>query len=159
MNKTEAIGPDGVEVTGTEEEFATELAVIDDKSIIADMQGHAIEDYVYSFTQGGRKVQGLTLAGINEAANRRGGLEIESIQYKETEDSWQVIAKAVDTITNNSRYGACEQSKKMGSKQDPFAFTKAVHKAQRNALKQLIPVPVIKEVLSHYLKTNKSGRR
>lgn len=137
--------------------IATEMEIIDDKSIIADMQGHAIEDYVYSFKQGGRTVQGLTLAGINEAANRRGGLEIESLQYKETEDSWQVIAKAVDTITNSSRYGACEQSKRMGSKSDPFAFTKAVHKAQRNALKQLIPVPVIKEVLNHYI--NKSKRR
>ena len=135
--------------------IATEMEIIDDKSIIADMQGHAIEDYVYSFTQGGRKVQGLTLAGINEAANRRGGLEIESLQYKETEDSWQVIAKAVDTITNSSRYGACEQAKRMGSKADPFAFTKAVHKAQRNALKQLIPVPVIKEVLNHYIAKGK----
>ena len=159
MNKMEAIGPDGIEIKEGEEEFANHMAVIDDKSIIADMQGHAIEDYVYSFTQGGRKVQGLTLAGINEAANRRGGLEIESIQYKETEDSWQVIAKAVDTITNNSRYGACEQSKKMGSKTDPFAFTKAVHKAQRNALKQLIPVPVIKEVLSHYLQKGSRPKR
>ena len=159
MNKTEAIGPDGIEVAGTEEDFTTELTVIDDQSIIADMQGHAIEDYVYSFKQGGRTVQGLTLAGINEAANRRGGLEVESIQYKETEDTWQVVAKAVDTITNNSRYGACEQPKKMGSKADPFAFTKAVHKAQRNALKQLIPVPVIKEVLSHYLQKGNRPKR
>ena len=159
MNKMEAIGPDGIEIKEGEEEFANQMTIIDDRSIIADMQGHAIEDYVYSFTQGGRKVQGLTLAGINEAANRRGGLEIESIQYKETDNSWQVIAKAVDTITGSSRYGACEQSKKMGSKTDPFAFTKAVHKAQRNALKQLIPVPVIKEVLSHYLENRSRPKR
>ena len=158
MNKMEVIGPDGIEIKENEE-ISTELSVIDDKSIIADMQGHAIQEYVYSFKQGGRTVQGLTLAGINEAANRRGNLQIESIQYKETEDSWQVIAKALDTETGSSRYGACEQSKKMGSKTDPFAFTKAVHKAQRNALKQLIPVPVIKEVLNYYLEKGTRPRR
>jgi hypothetical protein len=39
----------------------------------------------------------------------------------------------------------------MGGRPDPFAFTKAVHKAQRNAVKQLLPVPVLKEVLNFYL--------
>lgn len=38
-----------------------------------------------------------------------------------------------------------------GGRSDPFAFTKAIHKAQRNAIKQLIPVPVIREVLNFYL--------
>ena len=38
-----------------------------------------------------------------------------------------------------------------GGRPDPFAFTKAIHKAQRNAIKQLIPVPVIREVLNFYL--------
>ena len=148
-----------VEEVTTEEQddMFMQMEVIDDKSIIADMQGHAIESYVYSFKQGGRNVQGLTLAGINEAANRRGGLGIEKLEIKDNENSWIVTAKAVDSVTNNSRYGACEQAKKMGSKPDPYAFTKAVHKAQRNALKQLIPAPVIAEVLAHYL--GKSKRR
>ncbi len=39
-----------------------------------------------------------------------------------------------------------------GTRPDPFTFTKAVHKAQRNAIKQLLPVPVIREVLNFYLK-------
>ena len=47
--------------------------------------------------------------------------------------------------------GAYEQPKKIGDRPDPFAFTKAIHKAQRNAIKQLIPVPVIQEVLNFYL--------
>ena len=45
-----------------------------------------------------------------------------------------------------------------GGRSDPFAFTKAIHKAQRNAIKQLIPVPVIREVLNFYLH-RKTGRR
>ena len=44
-----------------------------------------------------------------------------------------------------------------GDVSDPFAFTKAVHKAQRNAIKQLIPVPVIREVLNFYLNRKTSG--
>jgi hypothetical protein len=38
-----------------------------------------------------------------------------------------------------------------GGRPDQFAFTKAVHKAQRNAVKQLLPMSVIREVLDFYL--------
>ena len=124
---------------------------VDDQAIIELMTGQTIQDYVYSFKQGGRTVEGLTLAGINEAANRRGGIQIEEIDYEDREHSWIATAKAVDTITGSSRYGAYEQPKMAGGRPDPFAFTKAIHKAQRNAIKQLIPVPVIREVLNFYL--------
>ena len=129
---------------------------VDDQAIIELMTGQTIQDYVYSFKQGGRTVEGLTLAGINEAANRRGGIQIEEVNYEEREHSWIATAKAVDTITGSSRFGAYEQPKMAGGRPDPFAFTKAIHKAQRNAIKQLIPVPVIREVLNFYLhrKTN-----
>lgn len=132
----------------------TEVEVIDtvdDQEIVAMLTGQAIQEYVYSFKQGTRVVEGLTLAGINEAANRRGGIQVDKIDYKETEHSWIATAEAIDTLTGNSRYGAYEQPKKMGSRRDPYAFTKAIHKAQRNAIKQLIPVPVIREVLNFYL--------
>jgi len=127
------------------------LDQVDDQAIVDMMTGQAIQDYVYSFRQGGKTVEGLTLAGINEAANRRGGIQVEDLQYEERDHSWIVIAKAVDTLTGSSRYGAYEQAKMMGGRSDPFAFTKAVHKAQRNAVKQLLPVPIIKEVLNFYL--------
>ena len=133
---------------------------VDDQAIIELMTGQTIQDYVYSFKQGGRTVEGLTLAGINEAANRRGGIQIEEIDYEEREHSWIATAKAVDTITGSSRYGAYEQPKMMGGRADPFAFTKAIHKAQRNAIKQLIPVPVIREVLNFLPQPkNKPGQR
>ena len=123
----------------------------DDQAIVEMMTGQAIQEYVYSFKQAGRAVEGLTLAGINEAANRRGGIVVEDIQFEEKEDSWVAIVKATDTLTGSSRYGAFEQPKRTGSRDDPFAFTKAIHKAQRNAIKQLLPVPIIKEILNYYL--------
>ena len=135
---------------GDEEQYEM-IERLDDKAIVEMMTGQAIQDYVYAFRQGGRLVVGLTIAGINEAANRRGGIRVEEIQYEERENSWLVIVKAVDTYTGSARYGACEQPKKINGKEDPFAFTKAVHKAQRNAIKQLLPVPIIKEVINYYL--------
>ena len=133
------------------------LEKVDDQAIIQMMTGQAIKDYVYSFKQGGKVVEGLTLAGINEAANRRGGIEVDTIEYTEREQSWLAIVKATDSITGSSRYGACEQPKNAGSRPDTFAFTKAIHKAQRNAIKQLLPVPVLKEVLNYYLHGKSSG--
>ncbi|MDE0014968.1 MAG: hypothetical protein OXU51_02190 [Candidatus Poribacteria bacterium] len=130
---------------------------VDDQAIVELMTGQTIQDYVYSFKQGGRTVEGLTLAGINEAANRRGGIQVEEVKYEELENSWIATAKAVDTITGSSRYGAYEQPKMAGGRSDPFAFTKAIHKAQRNAIKQLIPVPVIREVLNFYLHRKAGG--
>lgn len=130
---------------------------VDDQAIVELMTGQTIQDYVYSFRQGGRVVEGLTLAGINEAANRRGGIQVEELKYEELENSWIATVKAVDTITGSSRWGAYEQPKMNGSRPDPFAFTKAVHKAQRNAIKQLIPVPVIREVLNYYLHRKTEG--
>ena len=127
------------------------LDQVDDQAIVEMMTGQAIQDYVYSFKQGGKTVEGLTLAGINEAANRRGGIQVDDVQYEERDQSWLVIAKATDTVTGSSRYGAYEQAKRMGNREDPHAFTKAIHKAQRNAVKQLLPVTVIKEVLNYYL--------
>ena len=128
------------------------IDTVDDQTIVDMMTGQAIQDYVYSFKQGGKMVEGLTLAGINEAANRRGGIQVNRIEYEERESAWVATAQAMDTITGNSRFGAYEQPKLINGKKDPFAFTKAIHKAQRNAIKQLLPVPVIREVLNFYLK-------
>ncbi|MCG9127830.1 hypothetical protein JT359_09565 [Candidatus Poribacteria bacterium] len=130
---------------------------VDDQAIVELMTGQTIQDYVYSFKQGGRVVEGLTLAGINEAANRRGGIQVEEVEYEELENSWIATVKAVDTLTGSSRWGAYEQAKMNGSRPDPYAFTKAIHKAQRNAIKQLLPVPVIREVLNFYLNRKAGG--
>lgn len=129
-----------------------QIEEMDDGEIIRSLTGHAIQEYVYSFKQGGRTIEGLTVAGINEAANRKGGINVSDIQTTESVDSWKAIVKATDERNDTSRYGAFEQPKVVGGKPDPFAFTKAVHKAQRNAIKQLLPMPVIKEILTYYLR-------
>ena len=114
------------ETTKEQPLVTTEVEVIDqvdDRSIV-EMTGQTIQGYVYSIKQGKRVVESLTLAGINEAANRRGGIQVKEVVYKETDHSWIATAEAIDTIPGNSR----------------------------NAIKQLLPVPVIREVLNFYLK-------
>lgn len=74
------------ETTKEQLPVTTEVEVID-QSIVEMMTGQTIQDYVYSFKQNGRVVEGLTLTGINEAGNRRGGIQVEKINYKETEHS------------------------------------------------------------------------
>lgn len=131
----------------------------EDQVIINQMQSASVEEYIYQFKQGGRMVTGLTLAGVNEAANRRGNIEVEDITVEEKDESWLVTVKARDKSTNTSRYGAYEQPKIYFNKPDPFAYTKAVHKAQRNAIKQLLPVPVIKKVLDYYLQPQSERKK
>lgn len=59
------------------------IDTVDDQSIVEMMTGQAIQEYVYSFKQGGRIVEGLTLASINEAADRRGDIQVNDINCEE----------------------------------------------------------------------------
>jgi|10_taG_2_1085330.scaffolds.fasta_scaffold02887_15 hypothetical protein len=138
------------------EDAAADIVRLDDRAIINAMQGAAIEDYAFSFKQGGKLVEGLTLEGINEAANQRGGIDVELISVDEEDTCFKAMVKATDTLTGSARIGAYLQPKEIqlrtgGVKVNEFAYTMAVHKAQRNAVKQLLPVPVLKRVLAHYL--------
>lgn len=107
----------------------------------------ASKDYFYSYTKGGKLVEGLTIEGINECANRM-NFEIIDLKHFNNDHSYFAIAKAKDPYTNSTRWGAFEQPKVQNGKTDPHAFTKAIHKAQRNALKQLIPHYVQKAVIA-----------
>lgn len=74
-------------------------------------------------------MEDLTLAGFNEAAKCRGGIQVE-IDYKEKEHSWIATAEVVDMMTSNSPYGAYEQPTMNGIRKETFTFTKAIHKTQ-----------------------------
>ena len=115
--------------------------------------GHAVDisDYVYSFQQGGKLVEGLSLIGVNEAANRKGSIRVKDMLFDDRPHSWLAYVTAIDTSTNKVHYGAFEQPKRTKSgKIDTFAFTKAVHKAQRNAIRQHLPAHLVREIINLY---------
>ncbi len=131
--------------------FDTDTA--DDEAILAEIMGKSVDisDYVYSFEQGGKTVEGLSIIGVNEAANRMGNIKVENILFDERPHSWLAFAKTVNTSTKQVYYGAFEQPKRLRSgKIDPFAFTKAIHKAQRNAIRGHLPPWLVKEMTNAY---------
>ena len=64
------------------------------------------------------------------------------------------MEKGVDTQTNSSRIGVSAQAKNMTTKvgilRDAFALQKALSKAQRNAIKQLLPQTMLKEWIQRH---------
>ena len=128
------------------------LDAADDNAILAQIMGHAdISDYVYSFQQGGKLVEGLSLIGVNEAANRKGNIRVKDMLFEDRPHSWLAYVTAIDTSTKKIHYGAFEQPKRTKSgKIDTFAFTKAVHKAQRNAIRQHLPANLVREIINLY---------
>jgi hypothetical protein len=137
------------------EEFAI-MERKDEEQILAQLKGHYLEEFVYSFEHAGRRVIGLSWAGVKECAYRMGGIDVVECKVEDKGEYWLVLAKAVDRTTGSGRYGISTQPKKMklkdGSEQeDLFSLPKALSKAQRNAIRGLIPEGHIKIFLDHYL--------
>ena len=131
----------------------SDLDAADDTAILAQIMGHAVDisDYVYSFQQSGKLVEGLSLIGVNEAANRKGSIKVKNMLFEDRPHSWLAFATAIDTSTKEIHYGAFEQPKQTkGGKTDVFAFTKAVHKAQRNAIRQHLSEELVREIINLY---------
>lgn len=125
----------------------------DDDQIIAHMSGELVDEYVYSFQMGNTTVRGLSWAGIREMAQERGNIHLEKPDVQETDDYIRVMVKATDLERNVSVWGGTHQPKMMklrdgGSRPDDFAFEKAVSKGQRNAIKNLMPVTVVRDVIN-----------
>lgn len=122
----------------------------DDDLIVAELEGRYIEEFVYSFQQAGKTVTGLSWKGVQEAAREMGGIQVpmEKMKITETDTQVSVLVEAFDSNRDSSRLGFASQPKEMSVKgvlvPDPFCYQKAISKAQRNAMIQLIPQLAIK---------------
>ena len=125
----------------------------DENQILAELQGAYLDKFVYSFKQGNKDVVGISWAGIKEIAYRIGEIDTVIEKYEETEDSYIFIVKATNKGVG-SRLGVSQQPKQFSNgKLDPFALQKALSKAQRNAIRGVIPEATIEQ----YLKTFMDG--
>ena len=101
-------------------------------------------------------VVGISWFGIQEASRTYGRIQvpIEKAKARDTGDEIEFMVEAVDTQTNSSRIGISSQSKMMrtqqGAVRDAFATQKALSKAQRNAIKQLLPQTMLKEWIQRH---------
>lgn len=139
------------------EVFAT-FDRLDDNQILAEMRGELIEEYVYRFTQDGHEVTGLTWKGTKEAARQMGGVQVDLLQGPlYTEETVAFIVKATDVKTASSRLGMKVQplAEKLlrdnTTRPDRFASEKALSKAQRNAIRALLPEDLMARLIEEYL--------
>lgn len=127
----------------------------DEVLILDEIAERAISTMVYSFEQSGKVLTDLSVAGVNEVVrlmNERGGCQIgisEQQPFVEEfregdKDYYRVMIFAKDArFPETGRWGTATEPKIMATKKGPiwdkFALTKALNKAQRNALKMQIP--------------------
>jgi len=128
----------------------------DESQIVEELKGHYLEEFVYSFEVGSRRIVGLSWAGIKECAYRQGGITVDSCQIEDKGDFWMCLVQASDKFRGSSRFGVSTQSKTMKLKDqmevaDEFSLQKCVSKAQRNAIRALIPEVYIKNFVDRYL--------
>jgi hypothetical protein len=123
----------------------------DNDSIIAELRGEIIEEYAYSFTQGGQTVVGLSLPGVMSVAQQMGGITCGKPEWTYTDDDVMCDIAATDHKTGLTFWGTASEPRVMhtrnGDKLDKFARQKALSKAQRNAILKLIPATVAKKAL------------
>ena len=141
-----------------EVEEAKEMEHRDEQMIIRELKGdlkvleRALADYFYSFELRGRRVIGLSYAGVKAIIRRMGRIEILEIKVNEKEKSWFVLVKARDKLKDLEAYGAAIQPKQFQSGgENPFALTVAVSKAQRNAWRHFIDEKIVTEAYRAWL--------
>ncbi|KKN74091.1 hypothetical protein LCGC14_0394310 [marine sediment metagenome] len=129
----------------------------DEAQIVEALEGRYIEEFVYEFESGGRKVTGLSWMGIQEASREYGGIvcPIEKMIMKLTKTHVAVTIEAKDIKTGSVRIGHSKQQRRMSLRSgkfldDEFAEQKAISKAQRNAIRQLLPQTLLKQWIERH---------
>ena len=135
----------------------------DEEQILAEIKGNIITEMFYSFPLDGRTVTGVSWVGTKEIARQYGGIDVEFIRVEETEDCFAAVVKARDTRRGTSLLGTASQAKvvqtRSGERVDRFAYTKAVSKAQRNAIRAIIPERFLIEMYEHFKRQDLDERR
>lgn len=142
----------------------------DEQAIIEEFQRRALGVMLYDFPQGGRRLIDLSYQGVMEAIrlmNATGKCRIrvrpDSLHVEEVvEDAGNgrerfVVATvyAEDEVTGYGQFGTSTEPLYMRlrdgrTRWDVFARTKAINKAQRNALKTLIPEQMRQTLIAQY---------
>jgi len=145
MAENKAIKPSG------EEPFAV-MERADEDQIVASIRGAYLEGMVYKFSMAGRQVVGVSWSGIKEIAYqlaRETGRAID-VKILEVHEDAETITYTVEASHKGigTRVGVATQAKMFGNKMpDQFARVKALSKAQRNAIRAVLPELSIKQFI------------
>jgi hypothetical protein len=147
----------------------------DEQQIIEEFQRRALKVMLYDFSQGGSRLVDLSYQGVNEAVrlmNQTGKCKIaidrdafggrgfdEQVVTEDAgngpEQFYVITVYAADAVTGYGQLGTSSEPKLMrlrdgSTKWDIFARTKALNKAQRNALKVMIPEALRQTLIATY---------
>lgn len=155
---------------GGEVDTFRRMELEDERAIMEELQGRALEVMLYDFPQDGKRTIGFSWTGIAEGVNtlnRRGFTRIrispeyepkfEEIELAGGKRAVRCMVYAEDLAHGSGNYGVAEQPLKIRKRNgdeipDPFAHRKALSKAQRNAFEVLIPLE-----MREYLKAQYQG--
>ena len=128
-----------------------------------------MDEFVYEFTvwdakaKNKRTVTGLSYAGVKQIAHRLGHIRVLDLTVEELRDnkdgpvvSYRVKARARNDATEQEMFGVVQEDVNKPWGRDAFALSKAVSKAQRNAIRVLIPETVAIQMLKMYRKQAKA---
>ena len=148
----------------------------DEEQILAEIKGNIITEMFYSFRISGKEVTGISWVGTKEIARKYGNVQMDFIDLKDMENEYMAIVRATDTRTGTGMLGTSIQSKQMEIHDldnngkwlkdengkyvthlgpDKFASTKAISKAQRNAIRAIIPERFLIEMYAQFKKGGK----
>jgi len=139
----------------------------DEGQIVKELEGQYLEDFVYFIEKGKQTAVGLSYAGVKEVQRQmaESGQAISLSELKIVDDGRAFMAqvKATNRGTGVEMYGVSNQDKMMqargGEFPDPFALQKAVSKAQRNAIRAIIPEKFAAALIAKRLADRKGGKR
>ena len=148
--------------------FYVAQEIADDKAIEQELLGAAVSTMVYEFEQDGEMISGLSLSGVRETVrllnrNPKSGHKIRISPNPPTitrdleqggQRGIEVMIYAEDLVTGSGMWGSKFEPYKKSDPSAPgtvydnkFAFEVALSKAQRNALRSLLPESVINEMI------------
>lgn len=145
----------------------------DEAMILDELQRRALEVMLYDFGDGGSRKIGLSYGGVLECIrlmNYTGKLRIKvdpqslQVSREDTDEGLHYVARvyAQDEVTGGGQFGVAKQPAYMKLKKkdaegkpiekwDIFAETKAVSKAQRNALEDFIPIRIRETIIAMWV--------
>lgn len=154
---------------------ASELA--DDEIIQNEIVGAVIPQYIYKFVNQGKEVVGLSVLGVREVVRRlnrnpASGYKIRlNPQYRiierdveyDGEKGVEVSVYGEDLLLGEGAWGMKfepyykDKKDKTGKYFNKFALEIALSKAERNAMRKLMPEPIAIAMISKMLKEDKTG--
>lgn len=107
-------------------------------------------EYVYEFKQSGKLVRGLTASAISHIAQEQ-GISITTVEREILNDGVLYTATAQRQPEGLERQGVAYEPFATGGKPDKFCWQKALTKACRNAMRQLIPATMQQNAIHQLL--------